>query len=268
MNKKIRKILAKKNKSKIVSLTAYSKNIAKILDNFCDIILVGDSVANVLYAHKSTNEITLENILQHTMSVKKGIRKSLLVVDMPSGSYKNLKIAKKNANLIMKKTGCDAIKIESNNKNFKIIEQLVKNKIPVMGHIGFTPQFKKKFKVEGNTAKNISKLLKEALSIEKAGAFSIVLECLTPKAAKKITNKLSIPTIGIASSAFCDGQILVTDDMLGLSGFYPKFVKKYADLNRVIEKAVKKYTREVKLKKFPAINNFLDGTKYRKKKRT
>ena len=233
MNKKIRKILAKKNKSKIVSLTAYSKNIAKILDNFCDIILVGDSVANVLYAHKSTNEITLENILQHTMSVKKGIRKSLLVVDMPSGSYKNL----------------------------KIIEQLVKNKIPVMGHIGFTPQFKKKFKVEGDTTKNISKLLKEALSIQKAGAFSIVLECLTPKAAKKITKKLSIPTIGIASSAFCDGQILVTDDMLGLSGFYPKFVKKYADLNRVIEKAVKKYTRDVKSKKFPAINNFLDVKK-------
>ena len=263
MNKKIRKILVKKNNSKIVCLTAYSKNIAKILDNFCDIILVGDSMANVLYAHKNTDKITLENILQHTMSVKKGIRKSLLVVDMPSGSYKNLKVAKKNAEYIMKKTSCDAIKIESNNKNFKIIEQLVKSKIPVMGHIGFTPQFKKNFKVEGDTTKKISKLLKEALSIQKAGAFSIVLECLTPKAAKKITNKLSIPTIGIASSVFCDGQILVTDDMLGLSGFYPKFVKKYANLNRVIEKAVKKYTREVKLKKFPAINNFLDGTKYR-----
>ena len=163
----------------------------------------------------------------------------------------------------MKKTGCDAIKLESNNTNFKIIEQLVKNKIPVMGHIGFTPQFKKKFKVEGDTTKNINKLLKEALSIQRAGAFSIVLECLTPKAAKKITTKLSIPTIGIGSSAFCDGQILVTDDMLGLSGFYPKFVKKYVNLNRIIEKAVKKYTREVKLEKFPTVNNFLNGTKYR-----
>jgi 3-methyl-2-oxobutanoate hydroxymethyltransferase len=263
MNKKIRKILAKKNKSKIVSLTAYSKNIAKILDNFCDIILVGDSMANVLYGLKTTHKITLKNILQHTMSVKQGIRKSLLVVDMPRGSYKNLKLAKKNANLIMKKTGCDAIKLESNNKNFEIINQLVKNKIPVMGHIGFTPQFKKKFKVEGDTTRNINKLLKEALSIEEAGAFSIVLECLTPKAAKKITNKLSIPTIGIGSSSFCDGQILVTDDMLGLSGFYPKFVKKYENLDRIIEKAVKKYSREVKLKKFPAINNFLNGTKHR-----
>ena len=220
-------------------------------------------MANDLYRLKTTHEITLDNILQHTMSVKKGIKKSLLVVDMPRGSYKNLKVAKKNANFIMKKTGCDAIKLESNNKNFKIIEQLVKNKIPVMGHIGFTPQFKKKFKVEGDTTKNINKLLKEALSIQRAGAFSIVLECLTPKAAKKITTKLSIPTIGIGSSAFCDGQILVTDDMLGLSGFYPKFVKKYVNLNRIIEKAVKKYTREVKLEKFPTVNNFLNGTKYR-----
>jgi len=263
MNKKIRKILAKKNKSKIVSLTSYSKNIAKILDNFCDIILVGDSMANVLYGLKNTHKISIENILQHTMSVKKGIKKSLLVVDMPRGSYKNLKVAKKNANLIMKKTGCDAIKLESNNKNFKIIEELVKNKIPVMGHIGFTPQFKKKFKVEGETTIKINKLLKEALSIQKAGAFSIVLECLTPKASKKITSELSIPTIGIGSSVFCDGQILVTDDMLGLSGFYPKFVKKYANLNRVIEKAVKKYTREVKLQKFPATINYLNGTKHR-----
>ena len=251
MNKKIKKILVKKNNSKIVCLTAYSKNIAKILDNFCDIILVGDSMANVLYAHKNTDKITLENILQHTMSVKKGIRKSLLVVDMPSGSYKNLKVAKKNAEYIMKKTSCDAIKIESNNKNFKIIEQLVKSKIPVMGHIGFTPQFKKNFKVEGDTTKNISKLLKEALSIQKAGAFSIVLECLTPKAAKKITNKLSIPTIGIASSAFCDGQILVLDDLIGLNPIDVRFVKKYSNIRKEIKKAVFNYSQDVRQKKFP-----------------
>ena len=264
MNNKIKKILLKKNKSKIVSLTAYSKNISKILDNFCDIILVGDSMANVLYGYENTHKITLENIIQHTISVKKGIKKSLLVVDMPKGSYSDLTTAKKNAKYILKKTSCDAVKLESNNKNFKIIEYLVKNKIPVMGHIGFTPQFKKKFKVEGDTKKNINKLLLEALLIQKAGAFSIVLECLTPNAAKKITNKLLIPTIGIGSSAYCDGQILVTDDMLGLSGFYPKFVKKYANLNRLIEKAVKEYTSEVKLKKFPAKKNYLNGSKYRK----
>jgi len=132
-----------------------------------------------------------------------------------------------------------------------------------MGHIGYTPQFKKKFKVEGNSTASIKKLLKEALSIQKAGAFSIVLECLSPKAAKLITSKLKIPTIGIGSSSFCDGQILVTDDMLGLSGFYPKFVKKYVNLSRIIENAVKEYTRDVKLKKFPSEKNFLNGTKNR-----
>jgi 3-methyl-2-oxobutanoate hydroxymethyltransferase len=256
MNKKIKKILLKKNKSKIVSLTAYSKNTAKILDNYCDIILVGDSMANVLYGLKNTHTITIDNIIQHTQSVKKGIKKSLLVVDMPKGSYSSLKKAEKNAKLIINSTGCDAIKLESNKKNFKIIKNLVKKKIPVMGHIGYTPQFKKKFKVEGDSVYKANALLKEALSIEEAGAFSIVLECLSPKASKLITNNLKIPTIGIGSSTYCDGQILVTDDMLGISGFYPKFVKKYVNLNRIIEKAVKKYTREVQLKIFPNKNNF------------
>jgi len=128
-----------------------------------------------------------------------------------------------------------------------------------MGHIGYTPQFKKKFNIEGATYLQAKKLLKEAKLIEKAGAFSIVMECLSPYAAKLITNELKIPTIGIGSSIHCDGQILVTDDMLGISGFYPKFVKKYVKLNRIIEKAVKKYTRDVKLKKFPTKKNFLNG---------
>ncbi len=264
MNKKIKNILKKKNKSKIVSLTAYSKSIASILDRYVDIVLVGDSMANVLYAHENTHRINLKNIIEHTLSVKMGIKKSLLVVDMPKGSYTNIKIAKKNAKLVINKTRCDAVKLESNKKNFEIIKALVKKKIPVMGHIGYTPQFKKKFKVEGQTKNEIKKLLREAELIEKAGAFSIVLECISPSASKLITNKLNIPTIGIGSSSYCDGQILVTDDMLGLSGFYPKFVKKYSNLNRVIEKAVKKYTREVKLKKFPSIKNYLNGSKLRK----
>tara|TARA_B100001057_G_scaffold291494_1_gene291506 strand:+ start:2067 stop:2849 length:783 start_codon:yes stop_codon:yes gene_type:complete len=259
MNKKIKKILLKKNKSKIVSLTAYSKSIAKILDKHVDIILVGDSMANVLYGHNNTHKINLENIIQHTQSVKLGVKKSLLVVDMPKGSYDNIKTAKKNVKFVMSQTKCDAIKLESNKKNFKIIEYLVKNKINVMGHIGYTPQFKKKFKIEGQTKKDSLKLLQEAKMIEKAGAFSIVLECLSPKSAKLITSELKIPTIGIGSSSYCDGQILVTDDMLGISGFYPKFVKKYLKLDRVIEKAVKKYTRDVKLKKFPTFKNFLNA---------
>ena len=151
MNNKFKKILKKKNKSKIVCLTAYSKSIAKILDKYCDIVLVGDSMANVLYGLKNTHNITLDNIIQHTLSVKKGIKKSLLIVDMPKGSYNSLKKAEKNAKMILKKTKCDGVKIESDNKNFNIIKYLVKKKIPVMGHIGFTPQFKKKFKVEGDT---------------------------------------------------------------------------------------------------------------------
>ena len=259
MNKKIKSLLLKKGKNKIVSLTAYSKSFAKILDNHCDIILVGDSMANVLYGMKNTHQITIENIIQHGISVKKGIKNSLMVVDMPKGSYDSPAQAKRNAKLIFKKTNCDAVKIESNNKNFKIIREIVNTKIPVMGHIGYTPQFKKKFKVEGKSVKEVKKLINEAALVEKAGAFSVVLECITPKTAKKITNLLKIPTIGIGSSSYCDGQILVTDDILGLSGFYPKFVKKYVNLNTVIEKAVKKYSKEVKNKVFPKNINFLYG---------
>tara|TARA_B100000035_G_C20909770_1_gene513406 strand:+ start:107 stop:898 length:792 start_codon:yes stop_codon:yes gene_type:complete len=262
MNSKIKKILLKKNKTKIVSLTAYSKSVAKILDKYCDIVLVGDSMANVLYGYKSTNKISFLNIIQHASSVKKGIKNSLLVVDMPYNTYNNNKQAIKNARIVLKQTGCDAIKLESYKDNFKIIKYLVSKKIPVMGHIGYTPQFKKKFRLEGKTEKASNSLLKEAKQIEEAGAFSIVLECLTPKAAKRITNNLKIPTIGIGSSLYCDGQILVTDDMLGLSGFYPKFLKKYANLNRIIEKAIKKYTREVKFNKFPSRKHNLNGPKF------
>ena len=198
-------------------------------------------------------------IIQHSVSVRKGIKKSLMVVDMPKGTYSNPVQARKNAQLIKKTTKCDAVKIESNSKNFKIIKEITKAKIPVMGHIGYTPQFKGKFKVHGKSINELKKLKKEALLIEKAGAFSIVLECVTPQTAKIITNFLKIPTIGIGSSLYCNGQILVTDDILGLSGFYPKFVKQYANLNRVIEKAVKKYSKEVKKKVFPKNKNFLYG---------
>ena len=263
MNSKIKKILSKKNKSKLVCLTSYSKSIAKILDKYCDIILVGDSMANVLYGQNNTHKMSVDDMIKHTSSVKMGVKKSLVVVDMPKGSYSNFNKALKNAKLIIRKTKCDAIKLENFKKNYEIIKLLVKKGIHVMGHIGFTPQFKNKFRLEGETKKEIKRLLKEAKSIEKAGAFSIVLECITFKAAKLITNELSIPTIGIGASASCDGQILVTDDMIGLSGFYPKFVKKYAKLDRIIEKAVKKYTKEVKLRKFPSPKYFLNGTRIR-----
>ena len=156
---------------------------------------------------------------------------------------------------IISMTGCEAVKLESNSKNYNIIHHLVKSGIPVMGHIGYTPQFKGKFRACGHNQKEKNKLIKEAKNIEKAGAFSIVLECIASKASKEITEQLKIVTVGIGSSVNCDGQILVTDDLLGLSGFYPKFVKKYVKLDKIIEKGVQKYKSDVLNKKFPKKKN-------------
>ena len=255
MKTKIKAFLNKKNKKKIVCLTSYSKSTANILDKHCDLILVGDSLANVLYGMKTTHNLKLETMINHAKSVKLGIKKSLIVVDMPKDSYKNPKQALKNAKIILKKTGCDAIKIENNSYNLNIIKMFVKSKINVMGHIGYTPQFKKKFRVEGKNISEQNKLLRLAKLIEKAGAFSIVLECISRITAQKITKSIKIPTIGIGSSNLCDGQILVTDDLLGLSGFYPKFVKKYANLEKIIDTAAKKFGSDVKIGKFPKNKN-------------
>ena len=221
-------------------------------------ILVGDSLANVVYGMKNTHNLKLETMINHGKSVKLGAKKSLVVVDMPKDSYSNPKQALKNAKLILKKTGCDAVKIENNTHNLNIVKVLSKSKIDVMGHIGYTPQFKKKFKVEGKSKNEQHKLLRLAQSIERAGAFSIVLECISKMTAKRITNTLNIPTIGIGSSNLCDGQILVTDDMLGMSGFYPKFVKKYANLEKIIVKAVKKFSKDIKSNRFPSNKNSYD----------
>ena len=225
------------------------------MDKYCDIILVGDSVATAFYGMKSTKEINMDIMINHGVSVKKSVKKSTLVFDMPNNTYRNIKEAKKNAKYILKKVGCDAVKIESNGKNSNIIRDLVKSGIPVMGHIGYTPQFKKNFKVQGRKKKEEKYLIQEALNIEKAGAFSVVLECITRKTADIITKTINIPTIGIGSSSLCDGQILVTDDLIGLSGFYPRFVKKYINLQNLIQKAVKKYKKDVLNKDFPGNKN-------------
>ena len=251
MSPKISKIKKYKSKKKIVCLTAYSKPISSILDKYCDIILVGDSVATAFYGMNSTKNLTISTMINHAESVKKSIKKSLLVFDMPNRTYRNIKEAKANIKKITKKVKCDAFKIESNGKNHKIIKDLVKSGINIMGHIGYTPQFKKKFKVQGAKKNEEQKLLRDAKLIEKAGAFSIVLECVAKKTAENISKSLQIPTIGIGSSNLCDGQILVTDDLIGLSGFYPKFVKKYANTRALINSAVKRFKREVENKKFP-----------------
>ena len=252
MKKKITKILKIKNRRPLVCLTAYSKPMAKILDKYCDIVLVGDSLATAMYGMKNTHHVTLDTMIQHGISVSSNLSKALCVIDMPNKTYRNIKEAKKNAKLIITKTGCDAVKMECNGKNLKIIESVVTSGIPVMGHIGFTPQHYNKFKIQGLSEKERVKLIKEAKANERAGVFSIVIECVRDLVAKDITKSLKIPTIGIGSSKHCDGQILVTDDMLGLSGFYPRFIKKFARLNNIIEKGVQKYNKAVLTRKFPS----------------
>jgi 3-methyl-2-oxobutanoate hydroxymethyltransferase len=255
VKKKILKIIQSKNNVPLVCLTAYSKPFAKILDKYCDIVLVGDSLATAMYGMKNTHETTIEMMIQHGISVKQNLNKALCVIDMPKDSYKTTKQAIKNARLIFKKTKCDAVKIECNGKNYEIIKNIVKKGMPVMGHIGFTPQYHKKFKPQTDSINEQKKLLDQAKKNQEAGAFGIVLECVNKSTAKIITKSLKIPTIGIGASLNCDGQILVTDDMLGLSGFYPKFVKKFANLNNIIEIGVKKYKKAVINKSFPTKKN-------------
>jgi len=205
MNNKLKKIIRKKNKSKIVCLTAYSKNIASILDNHCDIILVGDSLGSVLYNYKTTRNVTLNTMIEHSKSVKLGVQKSLMIVDMPYNTYRTSKQALKNAKLIIKKTKCDGVKLEGGNKIVIIIKNLIKNRIPVMGHLGILPQSEKgKFRSKGKKLTERNKILREAKILESAGVFSIVLECVEKSLAKEITSSIKIPTIGIGSSVNCD----------------------------------------------------------------
>ena len=251
MNKKIKKILDKKNKSKIVALTAYSKNIASVLDNYCDLILVGDSLGSVLYNYKSTREVSLKTMIDHSKSVRMGIKKSLMVVDMPHNTYRNSKEALKNAKKIISNTKCDAVKLEGGKKIYKIVKFLTKNNIAVMGHLGLLPQTDKTFKFKGKKISERNKILKDAELLQSAGAFSIVLECVETSLSKLITKKINIPTIGIGASNNCDGQILVFDDLIGLNPINVRFVKKYSNIRREMTKAVASYARDVKKKKFP-----------------
>jgi 3-methyl-2-oxobutanoate hydroxymethyltransferase len=251
MNKKIKKILNKKNRSKIVCLTAYSKNIAEILDKHCDLILVGDSLGSVLYNYKSTKEVTLQTMINHSKSVRLGVDKSLMVFDMPYKTYRNPQEALKNAKLVLKETKCDAVKLEGGKKIIPIVKKLVQNKIPVMGHVGILPQTDKKFTFKGRKQRESERILNDTKLLENAGAFSIVLECIETKLSKKITNQIKIPTIGIGSSSNCDGQVLVIDDLIGLTQSKFKFVKKYIDMSKIIEGAVKKYRVDVLKKRFP-----------------
>ena len=250
--KKIKNIIKKKNKSKIVCLTAYSKNIAEEVDKYVDIVLVGDSLGSVLYNYSTTRKVTLTEMINHSKSVRLGVKKSLMVVDMPFKTYTSKNIALKNAKKIINETKCDAVKLEGGKKIIKQIKFLIKNKIPVMGHLGLLPQsVKGKFKSKGKTTREIKQLMSDALLLQKSGVFAIVLECVKTPIAKQITNDLKIPTIGIGSSVYCDGQVLVTDDLIGLNQTNIKFVKKFLNVKKYINSGLRKFALEVKSKKYP-----------------
>ncbi len=253
MNIKIRQLFKKKNKTKIICLTSYSKNISEILDKYTDIILVGDSLGSVLYSYDTTKKVNLNMIIEHSKSVRQGVKKSLMVVDMPYNTYRNKNEALKNAKKIIKYSKADAVKLEGGKKIIKIIEYLRKNKINVMGHLGILPQSHKgKFRYKGKTTTERKNILSDAILLQKNGVFSIVLECIETSLAKEITKQLKIPTIGIGSSVNCDGQVLVTDDLIGLNLTTIKFVKNFYNIRKHIGIAAKKFKDEVKKQKYPS----------------
>ena len=251
------KVLHKSFSKPISCLTAYSPAIAKILDGKIDLILVGDSLGSTLYGMKNTQGVTMDMMKNHGAAVNKEIKRSLKVLDMPYKTYDNKIDAYRNARLLLNSCKPDLLKIEINKQKLVILKHLVDKKINVISHIGVTPQSYKNFnkiKVLGRTNKEKQNLLKLAKESEILGAKAVLLECVTANTAKLITENISIPTIGIGASKYCDGQVLVFDDLINLSinDKKPKFVKNYFNFNKVASNVVKKYNREVKLKKFPS----------------
>ena len=248
-----------KQKRPLVCLTAYNKHMATVIDPFCDLVLVGDSMAMVLYGETGTNNISLQTMIEHGKSVVKGCSKSIVIVDMPKGTYEaSAIVALKNAKKILKETGCDGVKLEGGVKISDTIKLLVKNKIPVMGHVGLMPQqveHPKDYKVKGRSLEEHELIINDLKAVEKAGAFSVVIEAVTENLANKLAILSKIKTIGIGASKKCDGQILVTEDLLGFFSKNAKFVKKYADISSYISKAVKKFKSDVISRKFPSKKN-------------
>tara|TARA_B100000963_G_scaffold186943_1_gene162620 strand:- start:6206 stop:6973 length:768 start_codon:yes stop_codon:yes gene_type:complete len=246
------------SKKPIICLTSYSKFFAEIADEYCDIVLVGDSLGMVYYGDPSTRSVSLNDMIRHARSVRLGVKKAIMVVDMPYGTYKNPILAKKNAFKIIKETKCDAVKLEGGKEINHIIKYLIKNKINVMGHIGLLPQkvrSKKDYKIKGINSAEKNKILNDLKCIQESGVFAIVLEAVKNQTAKEIMKFSRIPIIGIGASKDCDGQILVFEDMLGMFQKVPKFVKKYSNLRGYVKKAVKQYAKDIRNKKFPTKKN-------------
>lgn len=239
----------------IVCLTAYTAPIARILDRHADILLVGDSLGNVIYGLENTLAVDLEMMIRHGQAVTRSSQNACVVIDMPFGTYEeNAEQAFRNALRIMKETGCDAVKLEGGQDMAQTIQYLTARNIPVMAHIGLQPQSVLKdggYKIKGRTSEDEARLLADAKAVEKAGAFSVVIEGTVEDVATKLTKSISIPTIGIGASVSCDGQVLVIDDLIGLTASVPKFVKKYADVEGEIEKAAAAFAADVRAKKFP-----------------
>jgi 3-methyl-2-oxobutanoate hydroxymethyltransferase len=242
---------------KITMLTAYDYPTARMLDESgVDVLLIGDSVGNVMMGYENTLPVTIDDMVYHTRAVAKARKRALVVADMPFMSYQvSIEEARRNAGRLIQQGGAEAIKLEGGENMEAVIKALSEVDIPVMGHIGLTPQSIHRmggYKVQGKEERQWQKLLADALAVERAGAFSVVLEAIPHELAKEITATLHIPTIGIGAGVNCDGQVLVINDVLGLSGsFRPKFVKQYVQLEPVIKKAVQDFINEVKEEKFP-----------------
>ncbi len=245
-------------KRKIVCLTAYDYPTARFVDEAgVDVVLVGDSLGMVVLGYENTLPLTMEEMLHHTRAVRRGVRKALLVADMPYGSFHGDKSeAVRNAVRFVKEAGAEAVKIEGGERRMDLIAQLVEAEIPVMGHIGLTPQSMHAFggfRVQGKSMEAAEQLLRDARAVEAAGAFSVVVESVPRELAARITSELRIPTIGIGAGPECDGQILVLHDMIGLSvGHTPKFARRYANVGEAIRNAVGAYADDVREGRFPA----------------
>lgn len=250
---------SRKNGSPIVSLTSYHAHTAAIIDRFVDFILVGDSLGMVMHGLESTIPVTLDMMILQGLAVMRGSSHALVVVDMPFGSYEESPAAAfRSAARIMKETGCGAVKLEGGRQMAETVHFLSQRGIPVMGHVGLTPQSINTmggFKVQGKSEESAAAVLADAQAIDEAGAFAMVVEGVIEPVARELTAKVSIPTIGIGASPACDGQILVLEDMLGLSSRVPKFVKRYGSLAGLIEEAVSAYTEEVRSRAFPSADH-------------
>jgi 3-methyl-2-oxobutanoate hydroxymethyltransferase len=248
-------IRARKGGDPIVCLTSYHAHTARIIDAYCDVILVGDSLGMVMHGLETTVPVTLDMMILQALAVMRGSRRALVVVDMPFGSYEASKEqAFASAARVMKETGCGAIKLEGGRRMAETIAFLVERGVPVMGHVGLTPQAINtigSFRAQGRDQSDWEPIEADARAVADAGAFAVVLEAVAEPLGRRITEAIVIPTIGIGASVACDGQVLVLEDMLGLSARVPRFVKRFGDLAPAIERAVKGYAQEVRARRFP-----------------